>query len=701
MRLLILLVILANLFVSSFVYGLDAEGGKMRIVLPKNIVAGKNKLPREMMNHANMTYVIQYDFDLEGEKLRLPLGCTLLFEGGSISNGELIGNKTTLEGSIKVTFLSGSFTNDTLRSSVIKEPNDYAKLKSILTLGVNNVVLDENFVITSFSGTIHSTSNVEGCGSTIILNTDIEVGGYYTSFLKFDGIQYFKNLEFNGNNHALLSVVSFVNEKNIQISKIYIHDIDSSTIQTLPSYCNCLVVSLKHESKIQVSQVNIKHIKSKVNGIIGDSNGNITGVLIQAPASYLYQVNIENCHFEELHNYKDGEICFEDVSCIYVSQVRPFNTLSKVSISNVSGYNFGKRLIKTDSCNVLINGVRAENYVPDVLTVIGLNDGNAPIYDDRPIHAEIRNVSFKGFANYIIASSVKNSIVENVESEITDLVSIAGNKLCSVFTGNTFSKVQNIKMRGAQLLFTQANFKEELNYFCASHIDYDDTMYHHSSYGNYFLCTFNGHVTLDDVKIKTNNPLYLFADNYPTRKNISESLHIKNIYFESLSAYSDGVFTKSENKLKNNYSISIEKGTFIFNGAVRWFMRAVYPDMIHLKDLNIYYNASNPASLWLAMDYKESTELKLENIQYQLPSESLDAIYLYNETGKIVECQAFNIRGNKNEITMNNVVIQGNFIPSCSKESFGKYSIHQKGMEIIDRYSKKHLLWNGSQWVGK
>ena len=94
-------------------------------------------------------------------------------------------------------------------------------------------------------------------------------------------------------------------------------------------------------------------------------------------------------------------------------------------------YNFGKRLIKTDSCNVLINGVRAENYVPDVLTVIGLNDGNAPIYDDRPIHAEIRNVSFKGFANYIIASSVKNSIVENVESEITDLVSIAGNKLVS------------------------------------------------------------------------------------------------------------------------------------------------------------------------------------------------------------------------------------------------------------------------------
>ena len=72
-----------------------------------------------------------------------------------------------------------------------------------------------------------------------------------------------------------------------------------------------------------------------------------------------------------------------------------------------------------------------------------------------------------------------------------------------------------------------------------------------------------------------------------------------------------------------------------------------------------------------------------------------------NGYGKIVECQAFNIRGNKNEITMNNVVIQGNFIPSCSKESFGKYSIHQKGMEIIDRYSKKHLLWNGSQWVGK
>lgn len=67
-----------------------------RVYLRKNIVDGKNVLTQDMINQADTTYVIMYDFDLNGQTITIPSGCTLEFDNGSISNGELIGNDTKL-----------------------------------------------------------------------------------------------------------------------------------------------------------------------------------------------------------------------------------------------------------------------------------------------------------------------------------------------------------------------------------------------------------------------------------------------------------------------------------------------------------------------------------------------------------------------------------------------------------------------------
>ena len=44
-----------------------------------------------MVNQPNTIYEIRYDFDLNGETLEMPEGCTLKFEGGSLRNGTLSG----------------------------------------------------------------------------------------------------------------------------------------------------------------------------------------------------------------------------------------------------------------------------------------------------------------------------------------------------------------------------------------------------------------------------------------------------------------------------------------------------------------------------------------------------------------------------------------------------------------------------------
>lgn len=51
----------------------------------------RNIITPIMMNQPNTIYEIRYDFDLDGETIEVPEGCTLKFDSGSINNGKLLG----------------------------------------------------------------------------------------------------------------------------------------------------------------------------------------------------------------------------------------------------------------------------------------------------------------------------------------------------------------------------------------------------------------------------------------------------------------------------------------------------------------------------------------------------------------------------------------------------------------------------------
>lgn len=85
-------------------YNASSFSGMGRAYLRKNITGGKNVLTQAMMDKANTRYVIQYDYDLNGETVTLSKNSTLVFNGGSISNGTIIGNNTKIEASIEKIF---------------------------------------------------------------------------------------------------------------------------------------------------------------------------------------------------------------------------------------------------------------------------------------------------------------------------------------------------------------------------------------------------------------------------------------------------------------------------------------------------------------------------------------------------------------------------------------------------------------------
>lgn len=52
---------------------------------------------QDKFNEPNVIYKITKDIDLEGTTLTMPAGCTLDFQGGSFSNGSVVGNNTSIK----------------------------------------------------------------------------------------------------------------------------------------------------------------------------------------------------------------------------------------------------------------------------------------------------------------------------------------------------------------------------------------------------------------------------------------------------------------------------------------------------------------------------------------------------------------------------------------------------------------------------
>lgn len=75
-------------------YDPEEFSGMGKVFLRKNIHDNKNLLYQSLFNTENTIYVIRYDFDLDGNTIKLPKNCALDFYGGSIKNGKLILNNT-------------------------------------------------------------------------------------------------------------------------------------------------------------------------------------------------------------------------------------------------------------------------------------------------------------------------------------------------------------------------------------------------------------------------------------------------------------------------------------------------------------------------------------------------------------------------------------------------------------------------------
>ena len=183
----------------------NSYSGLGRQYLRKNIVAGQNILTQSMLQWPNTIYIIQYDYDLNGETITIPAGCTLQYDGGSICNGNINYTDTKIQGyeSLSEVVESGTAIhtdNDNrqlegngmdcvilkktpyLTQDMVSKPNTIYIIRYNYDLNEAEITIPENCVL-QFEGGSLSNGKIIGNNTAIkaelikIFSLDIEISG--------------------------------------------------------------------------------------------------------------------------------------------------------------------------------------------------------------------------------------------------------------------------------------------------------------------------------------------------------------------------------------------------------------------------------------------------------------------------------------------------------------------------------------------
>ena len=606
----------------------------------------------------------------------------------------------------------------TFVSSSLDMPCNYDKLKTLLSMDVDELIIDEDFNITTFKGKLDTNiPRIVGRDVTFDIHTNIttKLDNQVIPEVFIDAfapVEYLGGVSFDFNGNACRSaiIVRNTSEKSV-ISNICIKGIDIRNYSLLPqTYIIGLNIKLSHNSNVCINDVSIANMYSTANKIIGDSCGNISGIYITGNAEILSSLEVYDCYFADLHNYDENRnIILEDTNGIYVSLGSPVHTNTKVHIHDIEGVDYGKRLIKTDCSNLLIERINASSKYYDTLSAISLNNGDGKVY----YNAVIDNVHFTGTTQYVVGSSVPDTRISNVFSNIA----IAPKSYTAAILPSESCVVENLVLRGAQLIAGVVNTNKKV---VIGHVEYDDTMYEHGLYGASLFLTKDAHLYLSDIHVKSDKASSLFFDNYP-----NQTSYTTNVYAEINDLTLDLYKASNDWFLKMNgqhhvWDVSMKNSKIVFNAPYRGLI-GITPSVpeankmrLSLTDVQVIYNDINTSTTipfgMVALGI--NTELELQNVKVLNESgksfaSGLYSLYAKNLTSAITydrfyvsECNIDECKTGKSglSVTGENVIWSGgNIMTYSNPESI--ISLTRKNRKFIykDTDGTKYK-WTGRKW---
>lgn len=247
-------------------YNKDDYSGLGRVYLRKNITTvtdyesgceiTTNLLTQNMIGKENTIYIIQYDYNLNGQTIVIPENCVLEFDGGSLRNGTIIFNNSNIiselyyifininiKGDIKGYFYIDWILNneniiglnkDIFKYNLIFSKNKTYVMSEYLSISnINNINIDFNNCVLSFNDKV-SGWNFNECNNINITNLKLDTSNSVALHYSTRGISFkkCKNIKIKSCEIYSLSQIEntgrmgigIIDCKNVNFENIYSHD---------------------------------------------------------------------------------------------------------------------------------------------------------------------------------------------------------------------------------------------------------------------------------------------------------------------------------------------------------------------------------------------------------------------------------------------------------------------------------------------
>lgn len=357
---------------------------------------------QDKFNRANVIYKITKDIDLGGETLTIPEGCTLDFQGGSFSNGTIVGNITAIQAGLNKIFgLDIELTGTWNVSESYPEwfgaktgEDDYESVQKTINIFIN--VCLTNIYNIAKPIVIGRNIHLYGKGTLVKTTDDTFEGINAVLVLSFRCTIENLNLYSNTNNSIGIALYkdTFLSEfKNIRITKCFagIKSMDASFMTRLEKihcvHCN---------NGFDFSNANDKTSLSFVNCWC-ENCGNAYD-LYNATYSSLINCAADYCNYTEDNPYDMG---YGDKSTS--KGIYNFSRCHNVSIINCGSENsYGNGVVHIDDCDITIDG----------LTAYSIRSEYKPPYHIYPNYA-VGVICSNDSRNTITANNIRIEYFEN------------------------------------------------------------------------------------------------------------------------------------------------------------------------------------------------------------------------------------------------------------------------------------------------
>lgn len=343
-------------------------------------------------NKPNMMYKVTKDYDLGGNTLTIPTGCTLDFQGGSFINGTVIGDST------KTNLLLSVFDGDFIFGS---EYHNYSTdIDHPVIIENMKCIFHNHFILNSYLS--FKNCDVEG------IDTSIDVTGLYDrDEQEGNGTPtYYTKIAILLDGGSLSnSTITFNNSSTKTFDKAYkifvtllrsnavVYNCDFKDF-TSSIYGNLTIINIWHDSLSNVNNCTFSNMSSVAVGTIGGSTpgqpsgGSVRAITIDfwTTDSYLGLTNISSCSFSNIRSVdSSGTEVKHDCDGIYVTGTAGgvVGYYRDVFIQGCTFTNVRKRAIKIQAEGVVIEDcqfkydIANQNTIMD--SVIGLMASNLTI----------------------------------------------------------------------------------------------------------------------------------------------------------------------------------------------------------------------------------------------------------------------------------------------------------------------------------